>query len=147
MSPLKEIRTTQHHDTETNRRQSHQGGNEHAGPVRYCRYCLYDVLALGIGKIRAKAEQASETHTGREGGEAVSATPRTDAMERELYETRPSQWEVEQSRLGLCRSLETELAAVTKQRDELAAALRKLKEIEYPELAYEIIENALKKIP
>jgi hypothetical protein len=44
------------------------------------------------------------------------------------------------------RALETELAAVTKQRDELAAALRKLKEIAYPGLAYEIIETTLNKL-
>jgi hypothetical protein len=45
------------------------------------------------------------------------------------------------------RSLETELAAVTKQRHELVEALRELWKLNIPGFAYEIIENALKEIP
>ena len=39
-------------------------------------------------------------------------TPETDAMERDLYERQPSAWEVEQTRLGLCRKLEREKNAM-----------------------------------
>lgn len=45
----------------------------------------------------------------------MSDTPRTDEMERILYETRPCDWIVEQTRIKHARELERELAEARKQ--------------------------------
>lgn len=54
----------------------------------------------------------------------MSDTPRTDEMERILYETRPCDWIVEQTRIKHARQLERELAAERALADRLAGVLR-----------------------
>ena len=66
---------------------------------------------MGIGEIRAEAEQAGETHPGGKGGGEVSATPRTDKWTGLRHDIN--------GLIGEARAMETELAAAKLQVESL----------------------------
>ena len=54
--------------------------------------------------------------------DTLAPTPRTDASEQKMYETRPHDYEVEQTRIKLSRKLERESDCYRKTLEEIANA-------------------------
>lgn len=54
--------------------------------------------------------------------DTLAPTPRTDASEQKMYETRPHDYEVEQTRIKLSKELERESDCYRKTLEEIANA-------------------------
>ena len=74
----------------------------------------------------------------------MNATPRTDNYIGDSDDDCMTEGEI--AMCDFSRSLEIELIAVTKQRDELAEELKNLKELAYPLIALEVTKSASSKL-